>query len=188
MDESEFECLLGGDARTGTYEDTTKFGYSTQLLHQHDVLTAQIKNWMRNHKPKPLDEKDIKFLKNEKSLKHFTQNVFNKMEKWYITHVLTTRLKDKPGLKEHMLKLLMQDPVGTVEPDKNDPFCWTKQTVLTPAETNQSGDDEEDMSAPTRVTRATTAASTTTTTAAAEQQQPLITSIEYEQTDFLVQL
>ncbi len=183
MEESEFDVLLGEETRTGTYEETSKFTYSKTLLHNHNVLTTDIKQWMKS---KSLEEEDIKFLKNQKALKHRVAAAFTKMEKWFVTHVLKGKFKNEPGKKDHMHKLLMNDPVGVMEPDKNDPFCWTKSTVVAPAEDGPADDTSEGADAP--VTRSAASASATDTTAATTQPTPLVTKTEHRQTDFQINL
>ena len=75
MDNNEFECLLGVDNRTGTYEEANEFGYSNKQLLTKDVLTKEITTWMTK-RAKPLTNKDIKFIKYQKSLKHVTELTF----------------------------------------------------------------------------------------------------------------
>ena len=49
-DDDEFDCLLGGEDRTGTYEDTTEFTYSKQLLAEANVLPKKMTDWMKENK------------------------------------------------------------------------------------------------------------------------------------------
>ena len=84
-DEEEFDCLLSDDDRAGTYEDTTKFGYTAQELTSANVLTADLKAWMKRKKQ---EANNIKFFKNDKTLQSKGRGVFAKMAKWCVEHAL----------------------------------------------------------------------------------------------------
>ena len=182
----ELDCLFGGDNRTETYEETTGFGYSNTVLKDHNVFTKEIEDLLRFRKRTP---KDIKFIKYQKSLKSAIEIALNRVEKRYIAHVMLKQYKNDPGIKEHMNKLLQADPVGIAEPSKDDPFCWTANTVLTAVDTEQSGDEgaADAAASTTRRTRSATSADTEPLPAAA-QQQPIVTTTEYKHTDFQVRL
>ncbi len=182
MDGSDYDILLSGDTRTETFEDTTVFTYSTIELESHNVLATGLEKWMKRKKTSAgeIKPQDIKFLKFRVTHERHTQTVFTKLEQWYVEHVAHNRFKGKPELRTHLVKLLMQDPVGITEPDKDDPFCWTRNTVVTPTDTSQTGDG-----ATGRTTRSATATPTATATA---QPQSLVSTIEHKQTEFLVQL
>ena len=49
-DDEEFGCLLGGDERTGGYEDTTEFTYSKQQLADANILPKKLTDWMKENK------------------------------------------------------------------------------------------------------------------------------------------
>ena len=122
-DEEEFDCLLSDDDRAGTYEDTTKFGYTAQELTSANVLTFDLKGWMKRTKQ---EASNIKFFKYAKTLQSKGRGVFAKMAKWYVDHCIKKMYNSEQGKKLHLKKLLMTDPVGTMVPGKDDEFCWTK--------------------------------------------------------------
>ena len=50
MAESEFTCLLGGEDRTGTVEDTTEFTYTDAQLATANILVPSLLTWMKKQK------------------------------------------------------------------------------------------------------------------------------------------
>ena len=46
-EDDEFECLLGGDARIGNYEDTAEFTYSTTQLKDANISKAHVSSPIR---------------------------------------------------------------------------------------------------------------------------------------------
>ena len=187
-DDDEFDCLLGGEDRTGTYEDTTEFTYSKQLLAEANVLPKKMTDWMKENKK---GANDLKFFKHSKTLQHKGKVVFTRLQHWYVDHCIYRLFKSEPGKKAHLKKLLMTDPVGITSPSKDDEFCWTSKNVIVPD--NTTGNTVQPAPGPTTrsatqstvQTASATAGAAVTTTAVTTS---LTTDTEYTQTTFLVTL
>ena len=168
-DYEDFDLLLGGEERVGSIEDVSTFTNSNVILSQANILTKNMQKWM---KKKSLKSKDVKFFKDRKALQHKGIQIFRKMERWYVAHVLKPQFKDL-GQKEHAQRLMLKDPVGVTDPPKNDDICWKSNPITTT----------------TTAAAASGARSTRTTPAAAPA--PTIsttTTVEYTQTPFLITL
>ena len=168
-DFDDLDLLLGGEERVGSIEDVSSFTTSNTILSQANVLTNKIKRWMKKKGHKP---KDIKFFKNRKTLQHKGIKIFDRMERWYVQHVLKAQFKDM-AQKQHAQTLMLKDPVGVEDPPKDDDICWKSNPITTT--TTAAG------ASATRGTRTTPAAAPTPTISTT-------TTVEYTQTPFLITL
>ena len=169
-DLNDFDILDGGDERVGTREDTTTFTHSNSKLTSHNVVTAAMKLWMKNKKK---DMDSLKFFTDRKTLQHKGKEMFKRLERWYIYHVLNKTFKrSDTARRSHAEQLLLGDPVGIQDPPKSDEFCWTRNVHLTTT------------AAPARrPTRATAGSSAAGAAAAAATTTAMH---EYTQTNFLI--
>ena len=92
-DLDDFDILDGGDERVGTREDATTFTHSNSKLTSHNVVTAAMKLWMKNKKK---DMDSLKFFTDRKTLQHKGKEMFKRLERWYIYHVLNKTFKRSP--------------------------------------------------------------------------------------------
>ena len=185
MGDTDFNCLLGDDSLVTeeTYQEAAKFNHSKQVLKKHDILTAEIKTFLKDQKK---NEQAIKVFKDRKTLKLTANTVFKRMEKWYIDHVMKTQYRDSAAKKNHMEKLLMEDPVGTNTPGKDDTYCWKSNVVVTQTPPISGGGGStitgtQTRSASARLSSALTPPTTVTT-------QSIGTTTDYKRTEFLINL
>ena len=118
-DFDDFDILLGGEERVGSLEDVSSFTTSNAVLSTANVLTDRMRKWMKKKKLKP---KDVKFFKNRKALQYKGMKIFERMERWYVDHVLEKQFKDL-GHRQHAQMLMLKDPVGVEDPPKDDDIC-----------------------------------------------------------------
>ena len=124
--ESSYNLLLSGDSRTDDIpiQETTTFSYTNHQLITHDVYPKGMVTWMKNRKVDgkvvPVTEKEVKFFKLQSTNKTSAKQIFTNMQTWFVEHVMDKLYKHKPGVRKHLKKLLMEDPVGITEPDKDD--------------------------------------------------------------------
>ena len=158
-EDDEYGYFHDCENRAGAVEDTNEFtAASKQKLTEHNVLTRKFTLYI---KEKGLKLENIQIIKHGKTLRPVGEKHLQKMELDYIAHCMEKMFKSEPGKKEHMTKLLTEDPVGATTPSKDDEFCWTRNTVFTPSSAAAPAP------ATTRVTRSGATATATAAAAAA---------------------
>ena len=181
-DDDDFKLLMGGGDRIGTIEDATTFTHSNGKLTNANVLAYKLRNYMDKKKKK---SKDIKFFKNRESLRHQGESIFSKIERWYVYHVLKNQYAKSLGEKSHAETLLLRDPVGIMDPPKDDEFCWEKTNVVTSTTTTGAPRPATRAATSTGATAASAAAVTTTLGTEYTQKQFLITLRHSQQEIYL---
>ena len=190
MDEG-FNLLISGGSRVEQLpvQNNVTFNHSTILLESKDVLTHEIKMHMDNNEVdgvvKPLKAQDIQFFKPKITSRRSAERMFTIIERWYIKHVVKKYYKKQVEFKRHMDNLLVIDPVGTADPPKDDKMCWESNTVITAAAAQPTASGTQ---SPPATRSQTAAASSVLAPIGGTPTNQMVSTTEYKQTQFLIQL